>query len=667
MTRTSTSSEGILTTQKLKALLDSGLGGAVCSRKTLAAAMGRAGDSISVHGIDAWFKHVDSNYAIPRASLGGHRRSYPIPEQRWPVLLQIFGISLEDLEQSDVDFRRWCFAQQQRRVPARGAGVLARDVVHCAQVPVDDFVAEERAWFEGLGCRVLDAYALAAESDTRLARALQHCDAVVWHPPPDGVGARTDRGMLEYVLARELPLLVVAREDALVPSYVAAERVLARPKRFGVRYRQQLNAALGRIVAPANGPAVQPFWPGQPPVTDRPSIAVLPFVSLSGRDADEQLADSMTADLTTLLARIPEFFVIAHATMRSYRHALPDPVTVHRQLGVRYVLEGSLRRIGERLRITAQLIDAETGAGVWSQRFEHGLDDPFAAQDELTVAICAHLEPRLRLSDMAYGARNGSLSAWRLWQEGWHWLFVEAPAPKPVRSLQRFRKALELEPDYGLAEAGIAIGLCTSLLWGGDGPDVLAEARGHAERAFRLLPEHPVALYAMGMINFTQRGGMATALAYLERAVAIEPSNAMYQGVCGYLIANLGRAEEGLTRCRYAMRLSPLDSREPFLCYMLGNACIASGRYAEAIDVMARCRQFSEVDFIWIMMAFAYAQLGETRRAIGCLRQIERPRPYGFYRFAVMESLWLGLPEADKKAFLELLPQAGISPARTGS
>ena len=662
MSTTRNSSEGILTTQKLKALLDSGLGGAVCSRKALAEAMSRADAPISVHGIDAWFKHVDSNYAIPRASVDHHRRSYPVPVQRWPALLQIFAIELEDLQRDDAEFRQWCFARRRSQCSRRAHASLDLHMVHCAPEGMEDFIAAERAWLADLGCRVDDAHALARISDTALIRALQQCHVVLWHLAPPGVVTRRDSGILDYLLSQELPLLISSDADTIAPRGLASDRMIPRPLRFGPRYQQRLVSALNAV---ANEPLVAQhsgaFWAAQEPITDRPSIAVLPFVNLTGNDAHELLADSMTEDLTTLLARIPEFFVIAHATTRIYRHALPDPQTVRRQLGVRYVLEGSIRSAGDQLRISAQLVDAQSGAEVWSHRFDRVFVEPFATQDELTAAICAQLEPRLRLDDMAYGTRSGNQSAWRLWQEGWYWLFVDAPAPRPERSLRRFRQALELEPDFGLAEAGIAIGLSTSLLWGGDGREVLPIAQRHAERAFQLLPEHPVALYAMGMITFTQPGGLAPALEYLERAVQIEPSNAMYQGVCGYLIANLGRSAEGLDRCRYAMRLSPKDSREPFLCYMLGNACIASGRYEEAIEVMARCRRFSEVDFIWIMMGFAYAQLGKQRRALGCLRQIKHPRPYRFYRFAVMQSLWLGLPTAAKEAYLALLPQAGIS------
>ncbi|MCC5888358.1 MAG: hypothetical protein JJT88_18135 [Gammaproteobacteria bacterium] len=666
MPRPDRSSEGILTTQKLKALLESGLGGAVTSRTALAAAMCREGEDITVHGIDAWFKHVDSNYAIPRVSVDGHWRSYPIPQQRWPVLLDIFGIGLEDLDRDDISFRRWCFARRRAQRQRRPQASLALDVAYYCSPRAPEYHAEllrtELRWLLDQGCRIHDLNDPVVESDTAKVRVLQRSHLLLCHLHADSTGDPVCREIVDYATHHRLPLLLCTEPGLTLTGKCAPAGILKRPRIFGRRYQKQLFSALAAVAeepmkARTQSPA---FWQQQPPVTDRPSIAVLPFVNFTGCDEHTLFADSMTEDLTTLLARIPEFFVIAHATTRIYQHALPDTQTVRRELGVRYILEGSLRRAGSQLRINAQLVDAETGRGLWSQRFEHGLADPFLAQDELTAAICAQLEPRLRLDDIAYGARHGSISAWRLWQEGWHWLFVDAPAPMPSRSMACFEKALAREPDYGLAHAGISIGLCTGMLWGGLGPELMPKARLHAEQALQLLPEHPVALYAMGMMTFTEPRGLELPLQYLQRAVELEPSNAMYQGVSGYLLANLGQAEQGLERCRYAMRLSPKDAREPFLCYMLGNACIANGHYQEAITVMSRCRRFSEVDFIWVMMGFAYAQLGDRRRALGCLRQIREPRPYRFYHYAIMKTLWLGLPAADKEDYLALFPQADL-------
>jgi len=403
MAKAAKSSEGILTTQKLKALLEPGLGGGVASRSALAAAMCREGEGITVHGIDVWFKHVDANYAILRASVDGHRRSYPIPEQRWPVLLDIFSIELEDIARDDDSFRRWCFACRRARRSQRPQARLSLSLAYYSS-GVDcecgaELIDAERQWLLEQGCRIHDIDDTAMESGAAKIRALQRAHLLLCHLAPDSLGDPVCEEIVDYATQQQLPLLLSVDPGIALTGCCAAARVLERPKAFGRRYQQQLFSALSAM---ADEPLQlrtpgQAFWPRQQPTTDRPSIVVLPFVNFTGCDEHTLFADGMTEDLTTLLAGIPEFFVIAHATAR----ALPDTQTVRHELGVRYVLEGSIRRAGRQLRINAQLVDAETGRGLWSQRFERSLADPFRAQDELTAAICAQIEPRLRLDAIA--------------------------------------------------------------------------------------------------------------------------------------------------------------------------------------------------------------------------------------------------------------------------
>ena len=146
----------------------------------------------------------------------------------------------------------------------------------------------------------------------------------------------------------------------------------------------------------------------------------------------------------------------------------------------------------------------------------------------------------------------------------------------------------------------------------------------------------------------------------MTRALELEPSNAMYHAICGYLLATVGEAQLGLERCRFALRLSPRDSREPFLCYMLGNALVANGDYEEAIEVMTRSRRYSEVDYIWIIIAFAHFRLGANHRAIACLQSIQKPRSMKLYAWSVTDRMWLGVPAETKVEFLKLFRHAGI-------
>lgn len=658
----STTSEGIFTTQKLQALLDCRRNPEVPSRASLAKAISERDEKISVSGIDAWFKKNDPNYGFERPSLERGRRTYPIPDKRWAVLLDIFDLTLADLAGRDADFRRWCFdARRAREQHATTGRQDARRVLVLHAAEDGRACAADLKALAAAGFTLITPEVDASDPEGDLVRLLGQARAALVYPRRDAGEDALAFTALEHARRLGVPALCVCLDDACVARASDAGFDVLSPET-----PERADEVRSRIEAvarakPPRTEAPRPNWTPPEPVTDRPSIAVVPFVSLGGDEGNGLLAEGLTEDITTLLSRIPGFFVIAHSTMSVYREAPADAAALREQLGVRYLLKGSVRGAAGKVRVSIELVDAGSQASLFSERFDRPLDDLFEVQDEITVAICAQLEPKVRAEDIAYGARTASVSAWRLWQEGWHWLFVDAPQPVPTRSLQRFEQAIGLESDYALGHAGKAIALATGMLWGGIGPERLVEAKDHAETAYKLLPENPVALYAMGMITFVEPVSLCVPLEYIERAVHLEPSNPMYQGVAGYLTANLGEAQRGVDQCLYATRLSPKDSREPFLCYMLGASYIANEQYELAIETMTRCRRFSEVDFIWLMIAFAHAQLGEIERAVASLKRIDAPRPYGFYRFAVRESLWLELPTQDKDNFLRLFEQAGIT------
>ena len=657
----STTSEGVFTTQKLQALLDCRRNPEVPSRVALAREISRRSDRISVSGIDAWFKKNDPNYGFERPSLERGRRTYAIPDKRWAILLDVFELDVADLAPGDADFRRWCFdtrrAREQRAAP-KDSDARRVLVVHA---PEDGpACAPDLKALAAAGITLVSPDLEGTDPEADLVRLLGAARFVLVYPST----ADTDEGLSHHVLehARRLavPALCVCLDDASLEAAVDAGFDVLSPDvaQRSDEVRTRIEAVLR--ARPAEKTLPQPNWSAPEPVTDRPSIAVVPFVNLGGDEGNGLLAEGLTEDITTLLSRIPGFFVIAHSTMQIYRDSPADVATLREQLGVRYLLKGSVRGASGKVRVSVELVDATSQASLFSERFDRPLDDLFEVQDEITVAICAQLEPKVRAEDIAYGARTASVSAWRRWQEGWHWLFVDAPQPVPTRSLQRFEQAIALESDYALGHAGKAIALATGMLWGGVDPDRFLEARDHAETAYKLLPENPVALYAMAMITFVEPVSLNVPLEYIERAEHLEPSNPMYQGVNGYLVANLGEAQRGVDQCLYATRLSPKDSREPFLCYMLGASYIANEQYELAIETMTRCRRFSEVDFIWLMIAYAHAQLGETARAVSSLQRIATPRSFNFYRFAVQDRLWNGLPSADKESFLGLFEAAGI-------
>lgn len=642
--------QGIFTTRKLQALLDARMAPEVNNRARLAEFMTRHGQTISVHGVDAWFKHTDSNYAIERESLDPEHPSYALPKARWDVLFEIFKVSPEQIELDDGEFRRWCYSETRNR---RQPPVVRQGRVACCFHPRDQaWLAEDWTWFAKEKIELVELSGPSHHSDWSVMRTLKDVDVVVVY-----LSSR----IADWTLLSELrDVLQQARTPAIgisIDGYAGKEFSFPCYPQGKLDHRLAIISLLKEEVAPSqNAVRSGPAWSPPELYTARPSIAVLPFANFTGNDEYNQLAEAIAEDITSMLSRVPELFVVSTSTTRSYRTELPDSRVVRDELGVRYVLEGSIRRgINGGLRITAQLVDAVQRNGLWSQRYERDTEDLAQVQDELAIAICAQLEPRIRLSDIQLGATLKSTPAWRASQEGWYLLFVDAPQPVPERSIKLFRDALAIDPEYPLAHAGMSLAISTALLWGGMLPDQLPVARLHAERALKLLPGNGSVLYALGMLAFVSAESLETVIDYIGAAVEQEPSNAMYHAILGYLFAHVGRTREGVDRCLYAMRLSPKDSREPFLSYMLGNAYIADRDYQEGIDMFSRCLRFSEVDFIWLMVAYGHFKLNDLNRARECLRRIERPRSRSFYNWSLLNRLWLSHSESEKQPFVDLL------------
>lgn len=526
---------GVLTTQKLQSLLESGRNPAVSDRRGLAASFNGLGEKISLHGIEAWFKHTDSNYQTPKDSLHPHLKSYVIPRRRWQVVLELFQVPMLEIGLSDDEFREWCFA---------------------------------------------------------------------------------------------------------------------KPDKIGLRYKAHLESsdAAGESLVESRL------------ITDRPSIAVLPFVNTGGDVRIDNLAGGLTEDIIQQLARMPEMYVIPRSTIQRYQEETPTWERVAEELRVRYMLEGRVRRSGETLRIVVEMIDTLSGSIVWSQRFDEAEADIFKIQDNISLQICANIEPTLRLHSIR-NYRGATPKPWQLWQHGWHEMYISSPLAAPFDSIEMFQQAITEDPDYALAHAGIATGLAVGMLWGGIGPEALPDAKRHAEIAFKILPESPVVLFGMAMITFLEPTPMTVPLEYLEHAVKLEPSNVVYQSSLGYLEAMTGSAEKGLDCCRFAIDISPKDAKEPFICYMLSNAMIANGQYEDAISTMTRSRMFSTVDWVWVMTGFAHHMLGDEQSAKGVLREAIKvgKRSFAFYAYSIKQRLWPQVNEEDKDCYLALFPQMGIN------
>lgn len=645
---------GIFTTGKLQALLEMKLVADISSRARLAEALRAVGEQISVHGIDAWFKHTDSNYALQRDSLDPTRPTYPLPRRRWNALLDLFGLQPEDLTHSDREFRRFCSAETRRRRQQQPTTFTLVCVCAAADLAVARADAALLA-AEQMSVRVISED--TDHSDWAAMRQLTTADGVVLYATEHSNDSTFFEEALNYCSnAAKATLIVLAGGSA--PTY-GAFAILDR-QRLGDSLGREVMASLRRQPAAPTGESIaaEANWQAPNLYTARPSIAVLPFANFTGQPEHEELAEALAEDINLHLSRLPELFVVSNSSTRHYRHALPDSRQVSDELGVRYVLEGSIRAgASGAVRVTAQLVDAVNRRGMWSKRFERDASELKAIDDDLAVAICAQLEPRIRLSEIQEHAGHEQAPAWRAWQEGWYRLFVDAPDPVPARSLECFEQALAVDPDYPLAHAGMAIGLATGVLWGGLPIGATEEAKRHARIAYRQLPEDSAVLYAMGMISFVTGESLETTLGYLRDAASLEPSNPMYQAILGYLLAHQGDTDEGLKRCHYAMRLSPRDSREPFLCYMLGSAHIAAREYEQAVQVMRRSARFSEVDFVWLMLAYAYEHLGDRRELYACLKRVANGGRVALMQWSMKNNLWLGHTLEEKAGMLELLAE----------
>jgi adenylate cyclase len=294
---------------------------------------------------------------------------------------------------------------------------------------------------------------------------------------------------------------------------------------------------------------------------EKPSIAVLPFTNMSGDPEQEFFADGISEDLITALSKIRWFFVIARNSTFTYKGQAVEVTQVARELGVRYVIEGSVRKAGNRVRITAQVVEAASGNHLWAERYDRDLKDIFALQDEMAQTIVGAVEPELSAAEREHAARKPpeSLDAWETYQRGlWHlWSFTRDDNAETQRVL---RRAQELDPSFATAYAFESYSHYLDAMLGfSEAPDEsLAAALTAAKRALALDDKDPVAYFALGRV-YMMHGKHDASVVELETAISINPSFAMaYHGLGSALMLS-GRLEEAAEALDKAIRLSPRD------------------------------------------------------------------------------------------------------------
>jgi adenylate cyclase len=317
---------------------------------------------------------------------------------------------------------------------------------------------------------------------------------------------------------------------------------------------------------------------------------VLPFQNISGDPEQEYFADGMVEDIITALSRVKSFFVIARNSCFAYKGKAVDIKQVGRELGVRYVLEGSVRKASGRVRITGQLIEATTGHHVWADRFDGDLADVFELQDRVTESVVGAIEPSLRQAEIgrARAKSTASLDAYDCYLRSLH-VFYQLTREGVEQSCEYLRLAIERDPHYALAKAHLAINLLTLLLQGWGEPGHRARALELAQDAEKLDPDDPATLrcagHALAFLGHHDRG-----LVLLEKAAALNGNGSQVLNSLGWVKTYVGvEPDQAIAHFQRAIRLSPRDPEMGLMLNGIALAHLIAGRSDQALIFAQRC------------------------------------------------------------------------------
>jgi adenylate cyclase len=361
-----------------------------------------------------------------------------------------------------------------------------------------------------------------------------------------------------------------------------------------------------------------------------PAIAVLPFDNLSGDPEQEYFADGIAEDLITRLSSRGGFPVIARNSSFVYKAEAVDVKRVSRELGVRYVVEGSVRKADNRVRITAQVIDGATGRHIWAETYDRQLHDIFAVQDEITQAIVVSMGPELQQVEMERAASRDprNLDAYEAFLRGtWHQ--EKGTREDAANARKFFDRAAELDPQYSPPIGAIALSYWFDITnqWT-DNPDrSVRELERYARRCVALDPKSAWCRIAMSFA-YSAKGQQQEYIASLQRAVELNPSLAMAHGFLGWGFALSGRPEEAIASLERALRLSPHTPNAAVFLDSMGWAHFGAGRYEEAVEWAHRSIQYKpDRGLAYRTLAASYAHLGRLEEAKKALQEELRLDP----------------------------------------
>ena len=396
-----------------------------------------------------------------------------------------------------------------------------------------------------------------------------------------------------------------------------------------------------------------------PAPSERPAIAVLPFLNLSGEPAQEYFSDGISEDIITALSKLRWFFIIARNSSFSYKGKAVHLKQIAAELGVGYVLEGSVRKDGQRLRITAQLNDVTTGSPIWAERYDRELADVFAVQDEITESIVAAIEPKLYAAESFRARRKApeNLDAWDLVMHAlWH--FWRVTREDNLQAQRLLEQAIALDPAYAQAQAVLAVSRTFGARMGWeDTATATAITERAALAAVRADPDDPWAHLALAF-GHAYRGRIDGALDSFETALRLNPNFSLAQGCLGLVLSWIGRAREGAEAARRAIRLSPRDPLSAIYYGIAGYAAFVERDYAESIALARKgIRERGDFAGAWRVLVAAAGMAGDVGLARETLTDLRRVQPNISQAWVVSE---LPLPREEREHFLEGLRRAGL-------
>ncbi|MGI8928261.1 MAG: adenylate/guanylate cyclase domain-containing protein [Candidatus Limnocylindrales bacterium] len=365
------------------------------------------------------------------------------------------------------------------------------------------------------------------------------------------------------------------------------------------------------------------------PLPDKPSIAVLPFTNLSGDPEQDYFADGVVEDIITGPSQIKWVFVIARNSSFAYRGKVMDVKQVGRELGVRYVLEGSVRKSSNRVRITGQLIDTASGTHIWADHYDRALDDIFALQDELTISVVGAIEPTLRKAEIerARRKRPDSLDAYDLYLRALPFAFTAMPQDAD-QALALLERAIELEPDYAAAHAIIAWCHEQRYLRGGLHEETKEAALRHARKAIAVGGDDAAALATAGFVVAVVEYDYETATAAFDRSFALSSSSSLALGFSSLVRAWHGDDATSVTQAERAIRLSPFDPLLYVPYVGLAYAHFAAGRFGEAAIAAGRASQANpKFSMPYVLHAAALANLDRGEEAMAVTHRLREVEP----------------------------------------